>query len=79
MPAPAARVTYWASDVDWSHGDGPVVDRPGGRSGADLLCRAAWLDRLGGPGRESLATWVGSPPWSGDTTQEGLIGFDLGR
>ena len=53
------EVTLRASDLDWSHGSGPEVVGPVAAIGLTLCGRAAWLDRLNGPGRESLATWLG--------------------
>jgi len=53
------QVTLRASDLDWSHGSGPEVTGPAAALGLSLCGRAALLDRLNGPGRESLATWVG--------------------
>jgi uncharacterized protein (TIGR03083 family) len=55
-------LTYRADDLDWSHGSGPEVTGPAAALGLAFCGRSAWLDRLGGPGRESLATWVGSTP-----------------
>lgn len=53
------ELTLRASDLDWSHGSGPEVAGPAAAIGLTLCGRSAWLDRLSGPGRESLATWVG--------------------
>ena len=53
------EVTLRATDLDWSHGTGPEVTGPAAALGLALCGRSAWLDRLSGPGRESLATWVG--------------------
>ena len=53
------EVTLRASDLDWSHGSGPEVTGPAAALGLSLCGRSALLDRLSGPGRESLATWVG--------------------
>jgi len=55
-------LTLRATDLDWSHGSGPEVSGPAAALGLTLCGRSAWLDRLSGPGRESLATWVGSTP-----------------
>jgi len=52
-------LTLRASDLDWSHGSGPEVTGPAAALGLSLCGRSALLDRLSGPGRESLATWVG--------------------
>ena len=48
-----------ATDVDWSHGSGPGVTGPAASLALAVSGRAAGLDALSGPGRESLATWVG--------------------
>jgi uncharacterized protein (TIGR03083 family) len=53
------ELTLRAGDLDWSHGSGPEVTGPAAALGLALCGRSAWLDRLSGPGRESLATWVG--------------------
>ena len=53
------QLTLRAIDLDWSHGSGPEVSGPAAALGLTLCGRSAWLDRLSGPGRESLATWVG--------------------
>jgi hypothetical protein len=55
LPAVSLRAT----DLDWSHGAGPEVSGPAAAIGVTLCGRSAWLDRLTGPGRESLAAWVG--------------------
>ncbi len=55
LPAVSLRAT----DLDWSHGTGPEVSGPAAAIGLTLCGRSAWLDRLTGPGRESLAAWVG--------------------
>jgi uncharacterized protein (TIGR03083 family) len=48
-----------AADVDWSHGDGPEVTGPAAPLALVISGRPAGLEALSGPGRESLATWVG--------------------
>ena len=48
-----------ATDVEWSHGEGPEVTGPAAAPCARDLRSPAGLDALSGPGRESLATWVG--------------------
>jgi uncharacterized protein (TIGR03083 family) len=53
-------LTLRATDLDWSHGTGPEVTGPAAALGLSLCGRAAWLDRLSGPGWESLSAWVGS-------------------
>ena len=53
------ELTLRATDLDWSHGTGPEVTGPAAAIGLTLCGRSALLDRLSGPGKESLATWVG--------------------
>src|SRR4051812_36990754 len=53
------ELTLRATDLDWTHGSGPEVTGPAAALGLSLCGRGALLDRLSGPGRESLATWVG--------------------
>ena len=53
------EVRLVASDLDWSHGAGPEVLGPAASSALAISGRAAGLEALDGPGRESLATWVG--------------------
>ena len=53
-------LTLRATDLDWSHGTGPEVTGPAAALGLTLCGRSAWLDRLSGPGWESLSAWVGS-------------------
>ncbi len=48
-----------ATDVDWSHGDGPEVAGPAAPLALAISGRAAGLEALSGPGRESMATGVG--------------------
>jgi len=48
-----------ATDLDWGHGAGPEVSGPAAALALALSGRAAGLTALGGPGRESMATWVG--------------------
>jgi uncharacterized protein (TIGR03083 family) len=59
VPRALPELTYRANDLDWSHGTGPEVTGPAAALGLAFCGRSAWLDRLSGPGRESLATWVG--------------------
>jgi uncharacterized protein (TIGR03083 family) len=54
---PAVRLV--ATDVDWSHGSGPEVAGPATSLALTVSGRADGLEALSGPGRESLATWVG--------------------
>ena len=59
VPRRLPELTYRASDLDWSSGSGPEVVGSAAALGLTFCGRGAWLDRLSGPGRESLATWVG--------------------
>ena len=54
---PAVRLV--ATDVDWSHGSGPEATGPAASLALVIAGRPAGLEGLSGPGRESLATWVG--------------------
>ena len=58
MPGQLPELTYAATDLEWSHGSGPVVSGPAAALGAVLCGRAAVLDRLAGPGSETLAAWL---------------------
>ena len=53
------KVTWRATDLDWTAGSGPEVEGSAEDVGLALSGRGARLHRLTGPGRESLATWVG--------------------
>jgi uncharacterized protein (TIGR03083 family) len=53
------KVTWRTTDLDWAAGRGPEVTGTAEDVGLALAGRAARLDGLRGPGRESLATWVG--------------------
>ncbi len=53
------KVTWRATDLDWSAGTGPEVRGTAEDVGLTLAGRGARLQALSGPGRESLATWVG--------------------
>jgi uncharacterized protein (TIGR03083 family) len=55
-------LTLRGTDLDWSHGTGPEVAGPAAALVLALCGRSAWLDRLEGPGWESLASWVRSTP-----------------
>jgi uncharacterized protein (TIGR03083 family) len=52
-------VTLRATDLDRSHGSGPEVSGPAAALGLTLCGRTALMDRLEGPGRESLRSWMG--------------------
>ena len=52
-------VSLVATDVDWSYGDGPAASGPAAALALVISGRPAGLEALSGPGRESLATWVG--------------------
>jgi uncharacterized protein (TIGR03083 family) len=53
------KVTWRTTDLDWSAGTGPEVTGAAEDVGVTLAGRGARLEALSGPGRESLATWVG--------------------
>jgi len=59
VPGRLPDVGLVASDVDWSYGSGPEVAGPAASLALACSGRAAGLEPLSGPGRESLATWVG--------------------
>ena len=48
-----------ATDVEWSHGDGPEATGPAAALALVITGRRAGLEALSGPGRESLATVAG--------------------
>jgi uncharacterized protein (TIGR03083 family) len=52
------ELTYAATDLEWSHGSGPVVSGPAAALGAVMCGRTAVLDRLSGPGADTLASWL---------------------
>jgi uncharacterized protein (TIGR03083 family) len=49
-----AGLTLRATDVDWSHGEGPLVEGPAASLMLATAGRRAALDDLGGPGVETL-------------------------
>jgi hypothetical protein len=53
------KVAWRTTDLDWSAGSGREVTGTAEDVGLTLAGREGRLDRLSGPGRESLATWVG--------------------
>jgi uncharacterized protein (TIGR03083 family) len=57
----AAGLRAEATDVDWTHGDGPEVTGPGEALLMALAGRAHALPALDGPGAKMLAARVGSP------------------
>ena len=46
-----------ATDIDWSHGDGPVVEAPAPALAMAMTRRTARLYELSGPGAEVLREW----------------------
>jgi uncharacterized protein (TIGR03083 family) len=58
VPGRLPDLTYAATDLEWSHGSGPVVSGPAAALGAVLCGRPALLDRLAGPGASTLAAWL---------------------
>ena len=53
------QLSYRTTDLEWSEGTGPEVSGTAADLGITLAGRSARLDALSGPGRESLATWLG--------------------
>ncbi|MDQ4052955.1 MAG: maleylpyruvate isomerase family mycothiol-dependent enzyme [Actinomycetota bacterium] len=58
VPGRLPELTYAATDVEWSHGSGPVVSGPAAALGTVMCGRDAVVDRLSGPGAETLAAWL---------------------
>ena len=58
VPGPLPELTYAATDVEWSHGSGPVVSGPAAALATAMCGRGAVLDRLSGPGAETLDAWL---------------------
>nr|WP_281385921.1 maleylpyruvate isomerase family mycothiol-dependent enzyme [Nocardioides luti] len=58
LPRAAPALRYVATDLDWSHGDGPVVEGPGAALGLALMRRTPRLGDLAGPGAETLRAWA---------------------
>ncbi len=58
VPGRLPEVTYAATDLEWSHGSGPVVSGPAAALGAVMCGRSAVLERLAGPGASTLAAWL---------------------
>jgi uncharacterized protein (TIGR03083 family) len=58
VPGRLPELTYAATDLEWSHGSGPVVSGPAAALGAAMCGRSAVLDRLAGPGAGTLAAWL---------------------
>ena len=58
VPGRLPELTYAATDLEWSHGSGPVVSGPAAALGAAMAGRVAVLDRLSGPGADTLASWL---------------------
>lgn len=57
-PRELPDLTFAATDLDWSHGTGPVVSGPAAALGVAMCGRAAVLEHLDGPGRDQLAAWL---------------------
>ena len=58
MPAKLPAVRLVATDIDWSHGDGPEAAAPAEVLALALTRRPPLLDELSGPGAETLRTWA---------------------
>ena len=53
------RLRFSATDLGWSHGEGPEVAGPAVALSLALLGRPALLDQLEGPGVPALTQWLG--------------------
>ncbi len=58
VSGPLPELTYAATDLDWSHGTGPVVSGPASALALAICGRACGLEHLDGPGSDQLAGWV---------------------
>jgi uncharacterized protein (TIGR03083 family) len=58
--APLPDVQLVATDLDWSYGDGPVVEATAEGLGLALSRRTALFDELSGPGADALRAWAGA-------------------
>ncbi|CAN5231673.1 maleylpyruvate isomerase family mycothiol-dependent enzyme [soil metagenome] len=54
LPKPAPDLWYQATDLEWQHGVGDVVSGTAADLGLAILGRTPHLDRLDGPGAETL-------------------------
>ncbi len=54
------RLTYSATDLDWSHGTGAEVSGPAHALALSISGRPALLDDLRGPGLPQLRSWLGA-------------------
>lgn len=57
VPGRLPDVRLVATDLDWSHGDGPVVEAPAAALALAITRRTARLDELTGPGADVLRAW----------------------
>ncbi len=60
VPGRIPPVRLVTADLDWSHGEGPVVEGPAGAVAMTLAGRTARLGALAGPGRGELEAWLGA-------------------
>ncbi len=51
-------LTYAGTDLEWSHGSGPVVSGPAAALALAICGRTVRLDDLAGPGADRLAAWA---------------------
>jgi uncharacterized protein (TIGR03083 family) len=58
VPSRLPAVRLVATDLDWSHGDGPEVAAKAEVLGLALSHRPPLLDELSGPGAEALRAWA---------------------
>ena len=60
LPRGLPRLTYAATDTDWSQGSGSRVEGPAEALALALTRRPVRLDQRSGPGSEQLRTWARS-------------------
>jgi uncharacterized protein (TIGR03083 family) len=58
LPRGLPRLTYAATDIDWSHGSGPRVEGPVEALALAITRRPVRLDQLTGPGSDELRSWA---------------------
>ncbi|SDF55155.1 TIGR03083 family protein [Blastococcus aurantiacus] len=60
LPRGLPRLTWAATDIDWSRGSGPRVEGPAEALALAVTRRPVHLDQLTGPGSDELRTWARS-------------------
>lgn len=58
LPKGLPGLTFAATDLDWSRGEGPRVEGPVEALALAITRRPVRLEELTGPGREALRTWA---------------------